>query len=165
MDRLMQGEGRLKEMPTGLVIVVVLTFLSIFPLGLMFLLACVASVVGMGGGLPLTLNNLWYYLPLFFGLFAFLSSISIFRETRSKFLWGSLIAYWVVLFVYFLPITIRIWTENSTGEYAGFQNLEPYQIQSLIAVLIPHIYAIGCTVHFLLSKNVHQYFDIRTKKA
>lgn len=153
------------ERPTGMTIVAVLTMLSTLPLGLMYLLALAASSVGMGPGLPLTLDNLRYYLPLFFGLFAFVSSSLILREVKSRFLWYSLIAYWVVLFVYFVPITVRIWTDYSTGEYAGFRNLEAYQVESLIVVLLPYIYTIGCSVYFLFSKNVRGYFNIRTKRV
>lgn len=153
------------ERPIGVRIVAILTLLSAFALGLLFLLALGVSVVGMGSGLPLTLDNLWYYLPMFFGLFALVSSSLMLAMIRSRFLWYSLLAYWIVLFLYFVPLAVRFWSEYSRGEYAGFQNLAAYQIETLIIVLIPHIYAVGCSTYFLSSKKVLEYFNIITKRV
>jgi hypothetical protein len=148
------------EIPAGVDVVAILTLLSIFPLGMLFLLTLAVSAVGMGSGLPLTWYNLWAYLPLLFGLFALISSILLLKGVRSRFLWGSLIAYWMVLFVYFVPFAVRIWSEYSTGENAGFRYLATYQIESLIVVILPHVYAAACSAYFLVSKRVLRYFGL-----
>lgn len=131
------------EIPAGVHWVAMLTLLSIFPLGMLFLL---------------TLRFSADYLPLLFGLFALISSILLFTGVRSRFLWGSFIAYWVVLFVYFVPLTVGIW--SATWEYTGFRYLATYQIESLIVVIFPHIYAAGCSVYFLFSKRALRYFGL-----
>ena len=150
----------LLEIPAGVDVVAILTLLSVIPLGMLFLLMLALGGVGMGHGLPLTWGNLWYYLPLLFGLFALISSILLLKGIRSRFLWGSLIAYWIVLFAYFMPLAVRIWSEYSTGENAGFRYLATYQIESLIVVILPHIYAAVCSAYFLVSKRVLRYFGL-----
>ena len=143
--------------PLGVTTVAALTLLSAFALGFLFFAFYVVSAVGMGSGLPLTLDTLWYYLPLFFAFFAFASSLAILFRATSKYLWYFSIVYWVALLIYFIPFAY-MWSSNS-GLFS-----DPYpqmwQYEAFVVTLFPLIYAVGCLVYFL-TKGPREYFHVK----
>jgi hypothetical protein len=143
--------------PLGVTIVAVLTLLSAFALGFLYLVFYGLSVVGMGSGLPLTLNNLQYYLPLFFAFFALASSVSILNWTASKYLWYSSMVYWTILLIYFIPFAY-MWNSNS-GLFSD-PYPEMWQYEAFVVTLFPLIYAVGCLAYFL-TEGPREYFHVK----
>jgi hypothetical protein len=151
----------LGKKPIGVTIIAVLTLLTSLTLGFIFLITVAVSCVGMGSGLPLTLPFLPYYLPSFLGLFAFVSSFLLLGEIRSRFLWCFMIAYWVVLFMYF------VWAYTSTNilawmYYVGGPLSTPYGWYSVLRITLlptPFIYAIGSPIYFF-TKKPREYFHV-----
>jgi hypothetical protein len=149
------------EKPVGVTIVAVLTLLTSLALGFIFLITVAVSCVGMGQGLPLTLPFLPYYLPSFLGLFALLSSFLLLNEIKSRFLWCSMITYWIVLFTYF------VWTYTSMNIWPWMYYLEgplstPYGWDSILRIALlptPFFYTIGSPVYFF-TKKPREYFHV-----
>lgn len=134
------------ETPIGVTVVAVLTLYSTFALGFIPVINVVTIPVGVIFWLPL-----WaYYLPLFFGLFAFVSSYSILSDKKWRLLWYSSIAYWIALFVYF------VWFYTSGGIWG-------YMWNSIVGILLystPFIYTIGSPIYFFTNKP-REYFHIK----
>jgi len=139
------------EKPLGLLIVAGFTLLSTLVWGYAILLAVtLPTSLGKSGWPLLTLSNLWFYLALFFGLSALVFFVLLVSDIRSRFLWYSLIAYWVVLFVYF------VWVYYPY--YWLFELHPPFYISLLL--LTPFVYIVGSLIYFL-SKKPREYFSIK----
>jgi hypothetical protein len=149
------------ERPNGVIIIAVLTLFTAIVLGLSAYVVFVFQGVGGFGSGGLDIGYvLSAVLPLLaLALYAFCLSSTMF-SSNSKYIWYSSFIFWVAVCILFFPLTSSIWASYSTGEYAGFQNLAGWQMEQLEATLIPYIYAIGCSLYFLLSKNVRGYFGI-----
>jgi hypothetical protein len=145
----------IKPVPVSLQIIQILTLLSALSTFLFFMVSLDGSA---GGG---HLYEIGFMLPLIVSASGLLLFIGM--SHTYKIVWFASFIYWVLICVTFSSITHSIWTDYTSGEYAGFQNLEDWQIESLIVVLIPYAYAIGCSLWFLLSKNVRGYFGIKMK--
>ncbi len=144
---------------------------SSFATGLLTLISFLVAFVGgeglaaSGSGSIYTEHVVLNLLPaILMSLYAFCLSISM-LISKSKYVWYASILFWIFVCILFSRLTYSVWTNYSTGEYAGLQNLANWQIESLIAVLMPYAYAIGCSLWFLLSRNIHEYFGIRMKTA
>lgn len=139
------------EKPLGVIIVAGLTLLSTLVWGFtIFLIVTLPSSLGKSGWLPLTLSNLWFYLALFFGPFAFVFFVLLVSDIRSRFLWYSLIAYWIVLFVYL------VWFYTSGGLWG-------YMCKSIVGTLLystPFIYTIGSSIYFFTNEP-REYFHVK----
>ena len=137
------------EKPLGVVIVAGFTLLSALVWGfVIFLAVTVLTSVGKSGWSPLTLSDLPFYLALFFGIFAFVSFVLLVSDIRSRFLWYSLIAYWVVLFVYFAWVYTYYWL------------FEMHAFNLSLLLLTPFVYIIGSLTYFL-SRKPREYFNIK----
>ena len=110
----------------------------------------IPTSLGKSGWPLLTLSNLWFYLALFFGLSAFVFFVLLVSDIRSRFLWYSLIAYWVVLFVYF------VWVYYPY--YWLFELHPPFYISLLL--LTPFVYIVGSLIYFL-TKKPREYFSMK----
>jgi hypothetical protein len=160
----------IKPAPVSLRIIQVLTLLSAVFIGLFFMFRVVLSFVGWGpyssqplpNPPPITMGQLLYEIEFILPLIVSVSGLFLCAgmSYTYKIVWFASFVYWVLICVTFSSITYSIWTDYTSGEYAGFQNLAAWQIESLIVVLIPYVYAIGCSLYFLLSKNIRGYFDV-----
>jgi hypothetical protein len=157
---------QLSKKPNSVKIVAILTLFASFAIGLLTFISFLAAFVGgeglvaFGSGSIYTEYVLLSLLPaMLMSLYAFCLSISM-LVSKSKYIWYASILFWIFVCILFSRLTFSVWTSYSTGEYAGLQNLENWQIESLIAVLIPYAYAIGCSLWFFLSRNIHEYFGI-----
>jgi len=147
-------------------IIGILTLLASFAIGLLTLVSFAVSFVG-GEGLAESGSGSIYaeyvflsLLPvMLMALYAFCLAISM-LISKSRIVWYASIVFWVLVCIFFTPLASSIWASYSTGEYEGLQNLASWQIESLIAVLLPYLYGIGCTLCFLFSRNVHKYYGI-----
>lgn len=138
--------------PIGLTIVAFLTLLSSIALAYLLLIVWAVSCVGMGGGIPLTVTNLPYYLSWLLPIFAFVFSVGILGGITSRYLWYSLVIFWIALVVLF----VEWYTSTKIWHYAG------YSWFGVLFVLFPFIYAIGCLVYFLTS-TPKEYFHIQQR--
>ncbi len=145
----------IKPAPVSLRIIQILTLLSALS---MFLFSMVRLDGSAGGG---HLYEIDFMLPLIASASGLLLSIGM--SHTYKIVWFASFVYWVLICVTFSSIMNSIWTDYTSGEYAGFQNLAGWQIESLIVVLMPFVYAIGCSLWFFLSKNVRGYFGMKMK--
>jgi len=148
-----------------------LTLFALFTLGFLYVVSFAVSFVGgegiaaSGEGGTYTEYVFLILLPLMLmALYAFCLSI-LMLVSKSKLVWGASIFFWIMVCVLSYPFTLSVWTSYSTGEYSGLQNLASWQIESLIAVLLPYVYAIACMLTFLSSRSVHEYFRIGTNSV
>lgn len=160
---------KLSKKPNSLKIIAILTLFASFAIGLLTLISfLVASVGGEGiaasgsGSIYMEYVFLSLLPTMLMSLYAFCLSISM-LISKSKYVWYASILFWIFVCILFSRLMYSVWTSYSTGEYAGLQNLADWQIESLIVVLMPYAYAIGCSLWFLLSRNIHGYFGIRMK--
>ena len=136
--------------PIGLTIVAFLTLLSSVVLAFLLLTLWVVSCVGMGGGIPLTVTNLPHYLSWLLPIFAFLFSVSILGGITSRYLWYSLVVFWIALVLFF----VGWYTSTEIWHYTGYFEF------GILFVLFPFIYTVGCLVYFLTS-TPKEYFHVR----
>ena len=151
-----------KGRPMGVMIIAVLTFFAAMVFGLSAFGAFI--LLGVGGFGSFGGINVGYVLssvlPLVaFAIYAFCLS-STMASSHSKYVWYLSFVFWITVSVLFFPLSSSVWVSNSTGEYAGFQNLAGWQMEELEATLMPYIYAIGCSLYFLWSRNVRVHFGI-----
>lgn len=160
---------KLSKKPNSVKTIAILTLFASFAIGLLTLISFLVAFVGgeglaaSGEGAIYTQYVLLSLLPtMLMSLYAFCLSISM-LISKSKYVWYASILFWIFVCILFSRLTYSVWTSYSTGEYAGLQNLANWQIESLIVVLMPYAYAIGCLLWFLLSRSVHEYFGIGMK--
>jgi hypothetical protein len=146
-------------MPIGVTIVAFLTLLSCVALAFLLILVWVVSCVGMGGGIPFTVQNLPYYLSWLLPIVAFLFSVGILGGMTSRYLWYGLLVYWIALFTYFVLYysTTGIWIYMFRLESGDNQFVS---IASILFLPSPFVYAVGCLVYFL-TEIPQTYFHIK----
>jgi hypothetical protein len=135
--------------PIGLTIVAFLTLLSSVALAFLLLTVWAVSAVGMGGGIPLTVQNLPYYLSWLLPIFAFLFSVGILGGITSRYLWYSLVVFWIVLVLFF----VEWYTSTGIWHYMSYSEF------GVLFLPFPFIYAVGCLVYFLTS-TPKEYFHV-----
>jgi hypothetical protein len=139
----------IKPASISLRIIQVLTLLSAVFIGLFFMFRVVLSFVGGGpyssqplpNPPPITMGQLLYEIEFILPLIVSVSGLFLCAGMSHtyKIVWFASFVYWVLICVTFSSITYSIWTDYTSGEYAGFQNLATWQIESLIVVLIPYV--------------------------
>jgi hypothetical protein len=136
--------------PIGLTIVACLTLLSSVALAFLLLTVWAVSVVGMGGGIPLTVQYMPYYLSWLLPIFAFVFSVGILGGITSRYLWYGLVVFWIILVLFFVECyaSMEIW------HYVGYFEF------GVLFMLFPFIYPVGCLVYFLTS-TPKEYFHVR----
>ena len=146
------------ERPDGVIIIAGLTLFTALVLG--FFAAFLYALQGLGSygnGGP-SIDYVLSLLPLLaLALYAVCLSITMLLS-NSKYIWYLSFVFWVAVCILFFPFTYSIWTSNSN--HLWFQNVAAWQMEQFEETLIPYIYAIGCSLCFLLSKNVRGYFGI-----
>lgn len=145
------------RLPSGVLIVGILTMLSSFALALLFLIYVLVLASPYNYRLPIEAS-----FSLLLAVFSFSSSIVIFNGGATRYFRYSLLAYWILLlayFVWFYASGGRLWP---TGVWslmfnanAGVHNVA---INSLI-ILLPFFYAVGCIVYFL-TETPKRYFQL-----
>jgi hypothetical protein len=149
-------------MPIGVTIVAFLTLLSCVVLAYLLIIVWVVSCVGMGGGIPISVQNLPYYLSWLLPIFAFLFSVGILGEMTSRYLWYGLLVYWIAFFTYFVLYY------GTTGIWIYMFRLDSGDNLASIARILflpsPFVYAVGCSVYFL-TKTPQKYFHISDDKV
>lgn len=133
-------------------IVALLTLLGSFGLGFLFLIWIAAGAVGggeVGGAMS------WWSAPgvvvtLFLALYAFLLSIVMFIQVRSRLLWYASVLFWLAIAVFFT--LLDSYRNPFAPQYWG--------IRGWFLFASPFIYSVGCLAYFQ-TLRVKEYFHIQ----
>jgi hypothetical protein len=163
-----------RSAPTGVKVIALLTLFSSVALGFLSFILWFLNFAGFAfassvQSLSITARNVYAIFPPIFALFSLVASILLLISVRWKYLWHSLLGYWLVLIVYFLFLEAGVFT-NYVSVFSQFlfgMGVNWDQFGGLysflgrgVVYLIPFIYSFGCIAYFL-KETPRKYFSIQ----
>ncbi|MGD0160046.1 MAG: hypothetical protein ABSB89_07090 [Candidatus Bathyarchaeia archaeon] len=154
-----------KRRPNSVTIVAILTLIAFFVLASLDAIVVVSSIGFVGGGgegdyenptppypvIALPLQICWEY-ALILGIVLFL--------IRSKYIWYASIVFWILVCILLANFAYSGWV-NVWASFPSdnMQDLE-MGIGQLTLILLPYVYAVGCSIYFIFKRGVRDYFDV-----
>jgi hypothetical protein len=150
------------DRPLGVTVLAIINFLTFLVLGF-FLILLIGLVIIFGYGISITSWGI--FILAYFDISAFLIPISIFKGSKSRYLWYASIIQWILLFAFamyvyydFAVIAGGGWGMFVlVGDINSIRGLE--SLGSIFLHLTPFIYPIGSTIYYFTEKP-REYFGI-----